>query len=260
MFDAAYRDLKLHVAWTETVNNLNEAYYSQYSIDAPGWIYNREEITSDYIGEKGGRPRIAILPTQLIFSYNWLNNYSLGTVRTRYRIIDGPNWSSSVTAFNGNSAGEDISSDNTYIHLFYYQWQQSGGNIPLYHKKMLIGYSNWGTSTLLADNVDVWNGVKCSKTINGIFQMSYITFQISTPGSAHLIYRSYSNNTWNDPYTVSNTLGYSEFLGFSTASNDLYFSWLTIQIMFQNYITVNTMQPPLHQLTLQEQHMVIILN
>ncbi|HMN24239.1 MAG TPA: T9SS type A sorting domain-containing protein [Ignavibacteriaceae bacterium] len=225
MFDAAYKDGKLHIAWTETINGLNEAYYSQYSLIDLSWIYNREEITSDYIGEKGGRPRIAILPTQLIFSYNWLNNYSLGTVRTRYRTIDGPNWSSSVTSFTGNSAGEKISSDNTYIHLFYYQWLQPGGNIPLYHKKILIGNSNWGTATLLANHIDDWNGVKCSKTVNGIFQMSYITFQYSTPGSAHLIYRSFSNNTWSAPFTVSNTLGYSEFFGFSTASNDLYFSW-----------------------------------
>lgn len=226
MFDAAYRDGRLHLAWTETVNNLNEAYYSQYTIEAPpGWIYNNEEITSDYIGEKGGRPRIAILPTQLIFSYNWLNNYSLGTVRTRYRTIDGPNWSSSVTSFTGNSAGEKISSDNTYIHLFYYQWLQNGGNIPLYHKKILIGNSNWGTATLLSNNVDTWNGVNCSKTANGIFQTAFITFQIGVPGSSNLIYRSFSNNTWSAPNTVSNTLGYSEFFGFSTASNDLYFSW-----------------------------------
>ena len=223
MFDAAYRDGRLHVAWTETVNGLSEAYYNEYFNQ--NWLPIKEEITSDYIGEKGGRPRIAILPTQLIFSYNWLNNGNLGTIRTRYRGIGGPVWSSSVTSFTGNSAGEKISSDNTYIHLFYYQWLQPGGNIPLYHKKILIGNSNWGTATLLANHIDDWNGVKCSKTVNGIFQMSYITFQYSTPGSAHLIYRSFSNNTWSAPFTVSNTLGYSEFFGFSTASNDLYFSW-----------------------------------
>lgn len=111
MFDAAFRDGRLHIAWTETVNGLSEAYYNEYFNQ--NWLPIKEEITSDYIGEKGGRPRIAILPTQLIFSYNRLNNYNLGTVRTRYRTIDGPNWSSSVTSFTGNSAGEKISSDNT---------------------------------------------------------------------------------------------------------------------------------------------------
>ena len=41
---------------------------------------------------------------------------------------------------------------------FYYQWLQPGGNIPLYHKKILIGNSNWGTATLLANHIDDWNG------------------------------------------------------------------------------------------------------
>lgn len=241
MFDAAYSDGRLHIAWTETVNGLNEAYYNEYFNQI--WLPTKEEITSDYIGEKGGRPRIAILPTQIIFSYNWLNNGNLGTIRTRYRAIGGPVWSSSVTSFNGNSAGEKISSDNTYIHLFYYQWLQPGGNINLYYKKMLIGNSDWGTATLLANNVDTWTGVKGSKTANGIFQMSYITFQISTPGSANVIHRSFSNNTWSEPYTVSNTLGFSEFFGFSTVSNDLYFCWFNhpnnvSELYYRQYDTV----------------------
>jgi hypothetical protein len=227
MFHAAYRDLRLHVAWTEKVNNISEAYYSQYYLSVPGWIFNREEITSDYIGETGGRPRIAILPTHLIFSYNWLNAGGglYGVVRTRYRYIDGPGWSSSITPFNGNSVGEDISADNTYIHLFYYEFVQTGSPRPLYHKKMLIGDSNWPGATQLSANVDTWNGVKCSKTTNGIFNISYVTFQISTPGSSNLIHRSFSNNTWSSEYTVSNTLGYSEFFGLSSVSNDLYVGW-----------------------------------
>ena len=227
MFHAAYRDLRLHVAWTEKVNNISEAYYRQYSVETSSWTPYKEEITSDYIGETGGRPRIAILPTNLIFSYNWLNagGGSYGVVRTRYRYIDGPGWSSSVTPFNGNSVGEDISADNTYIHLFYYEFVQTGQPRPLYHKKMLIGDSSWPGATQLSANVDTWNGVKCSKTTNGIFNISYITFQISTPGSSNLIHRSFSNDTWSSIYTVSGTLGYSEFFGFSSASNDLYISW-----------------------------------
>ncbi len=224
MFDAAYRDGRLHIVWTETIGGINEAYYDQYYRGR--WLHEKEEITSDFIGETGGRPRIALLSTYLIVSYVWLNNNYMGTVRTRYRNIVDPIWTSAVTAFSGNSVGEEISSDDMYIHLFYYQWQQAGGNIPLYHKKMPIGNSNWGTeTTLLVNNVDAFNGVKCSKTVNGIFNISYITFQISTPSSANLIHRSFSGNNWSNAFNVSSSLGYTFNFGFSSVSNDMYFVW-----------------------------------
>jgi hypothetical protein len=234
MFDAAFRDERLHVAWTEDLFNFPEAYYSQYFLETNSWIFNREEITSDYIGETGGRPRIAILPTinKLVFSYNWfsLGGDLYGNVRTRYRDIDAAGWSTAITPFSGNSIGEEISSDNTYIHLFYYEFMQVGQPRLLHHKKMIIGGTSWpGSSTQLSSDLDTWNGVKCSKTNNGVFHINYIQYERTTPVNKHLHHRSFSNNNWSGTFTVSGMLGKTEFAGFSSVSNDLYVGWFNYE-------------------------------